>query len=247
MMGALADLARRYEILFYIGLAAGAAIYLRALLRANRLLHSTVFGLEREQLYARRSAAFSMLFICLFLAVTFYIVLHLIVPAMQAQPRPSRSTPGVLFTLSAPTGPALVAPQATLSPEQITSIALGTPLPTATATPALLPAGAGCENPSATLTAPAFGQSVAGPVEVKGTANIADFAFYKLEINGPSTGGNWQTLSAGSAPVVDGVLGQWDSSIYIPGNYNFRLVVYDASGNWPPPCVVPINIVTITE
>jgi hypothetical protein len=84
-------------------------------------------------------------------------------------------------------------------------------------------------------------------VEVVGTANIPDFAFYKLEINGPSTEGNWQTLSAGSTPTVGGVLGSWDSSIYIPGNYNFRLVVYDASGNWPPPCVVPINIVTITE
>jgi hypothetical protein len=246
-MSVLADLARRYEILFYIGLAAAAAVYLRALVRANRLLHSTVFGLEREQLFARRSAAFSMLFVCLFLATTLFITLHQIVPALQAQPRPGRATPGVLFTLAAPTGPMLVQEQPTLSPEQLTSIALGTPLPTATATPALLPAGAGCENPNATLTVPAFGQSVAGPVEVKGTANIADFAFYKLELNGPSTEGNWQTLSAGSTPVVDGVLGTWDSSIYVPGNYNFRLVVYDATGSWPPPCVIPINIVTITE
>jgi hypothetical protein len=135
----------------------------------------------------------------------------------------------------------------TLSPDQLTSIALGTPLPTATATVAAIPAGVGCENPLATLIYPAFGETVAGPIEVLGTANIPDFAFYKLEINGPSTDGNWQTLSAGSTPVVEGLLGTWDASIYDPGSYSFRMVVYDAAGNWPPPCTVPITIVVIPE
>jgi hypothetical protein len=248
-MGLIADLAERLEILIYIGLAAGAVLYLRALLRAHRQLRGTVFGLERESLYARRSRAFSMLFTCLFLATALYVSIHLIAPALElTRPgSPGRATPSVLMTPLEPTGPVLAPLLPTLSPEQLTSIALGTPLPTATATEATIPAGVGCENPLATLTFPAFGETVAGPVEVTGTANIADFAFYKMEINGPATGGNWQTLSAGSTPVKDGVLGTWDASIYTAGSYNFRLVVYDAAGNWPPPCVVPITIVAIPE
>jgi hypothetical protein len=156
-MSAIADLARQYEILFYIGLAAGAAIYVRAFLRAHQQLHSTVFGLERESLLGRRSAAFSMLFVCVFLAATFYMTVHLILPALQVRRDPGRPTPGVLITPGTPSGPVLAPVQPTLSDEQLTSIALGTPLPTATATEALLPAGAGCDNPGATLTAPALG------------------------------------------------------------------------------------------
>ena len=246
-MTTIADLATRLEILIYAGLALGAAFYIRAFLRAGRQLGGTAFGLERETLHRRRGSAFSLFFLCLFLGATLYVVIHLILPALDigGAGGPGRATPSVLMTPVEPSGPVLAPVPATLSPDQLTSVALGTPLPTATATEVNIPAGAGCTNPSATLTFPAFGESVAGPVEVKGTANIADFAFYKLEVNGPGTGGNWQTLSAGSTPVVDDVLGTWDASIYAPGSYNFRMVVYDAAGNWPPPCVVPINIVSI--
>jgi hypothetical protein len=245
-MRTIADLASRYEILLYGLLTLGAAFYLRAFLRANHQLTGTLFGLERETVAVRRSGAFSMLFVCLFLGTSLYIVIHMVVPALDLNRRNGPlATPSVLITPIVPTGPVLQPVPPTLSPDQLTSIALGTPLPTATATEASIPAGVGCENPQATLTFPAFGEAVGGPVEVKGTANIADFAFYKLEINGPGTDGNWQTLSAGSTPVVNDVLGNWDASIYPPGSYNFRIVVYDAAGNWPPPCVVPINIVSI--
>ena len=248
-MSVIADLANRIEILLYIGLAAGAVLYFRAFLRAHRQLSGTVFGLERETLYAHRSGAFSMLFLCIFLATFLYVFIHLVAPALNltGAGEHGRATPSVLMTPEEPAGPVLAPVAPTLSPEQLTSIALGTPLPTATATEAAIPAGVGCENPQATLSFPGFGETVAGPVEVKGTANIPDFAFYKMEINGPATGGNWQTLSAGSVPVTDGVLGTWDASIYTPGSYSFRLVVYDAAGNWPPPCVVPITIVSIPE
>ncbi len=134
-MRAIADLASRYEILLYIALVAGAAFYLRAFLRADRQLAGAVFGLEREALHGRRSSAFSMLFLCLFLGTTLYVVIHLVVPALDiGRPGGGRATPSVLVTPIEPSGPVLAPAPPTLSPDQLTSIALGTPRPTATAT-----------------------------------------------------------------------------------------------------------------
>jgi hypothetical protein len=105
----------------------------------------------------------------------------------------------------------------------------------------------GCENPDATLTAPASGERIAAAFEVHGTANIANFAFYKFEISGIGTGGAWLSLGVGTDPVVDGKLGSFDASAREPGNYAFRLVVVDSAGNFPPPCIVTVTIVQTTS
>ncbi|MBI3361452.1 MAG: hypothetical protein HY023_10120 [Chloroflexi bacterium] len=232
----------RLETFIYIGLTLGAVYYLRAFLRAQRQLSGTVFGLEREAVYAQRGVALSMLLVIVFFASALYVFLNIVMPALAPdignRPRP---TPAFAVTLVSSPGPVL-APARTLSPDQLTSIKLGTPLPTATEA---IPSGIGCPNPQVTITAPVAGAAVAGPVEVKGTASIPDFAFYKFELNGPGTEGNWRTLFTASAPVSDGVLGNWDGSIYAPGSYLFRLVVYDAAGHTPAPCVIPITIVAI--
>lgn len=244
-MSPIADLAERFEVLLYIAFVAGAALYGRAFLRAHRRLAGTVFGLEREAIQAQRSVAVSMAAVLVFVAAAVYVFVHVVAPALVPTAGGARPTPAFAGTLAGSPGPVLQPILATLSAERLTAVALGTPLPTLQPTEAPVPGGVGCSNPQATLSEPGFAAAVAGPVEVKGTADIPDFAFYKLEINGPATEGNWQTLSAGSAPVSDGVLGTWDASLYTAGSYNFRLVVYDAGGNSPPPCVIPITIVTI--
>ena len=120
-MRVIADLANRLEILLYIGLAAGAVLYLRAFLRAHRQLSGTVFGLERETLYAHRSGAFSMLFVCIFLATALYVSIHLVVPALNltGAGEPGRATPSVLMTPVEPAGPVLAPVVPTLSPENL--------------------------------------------------------------------------------------------------------------------------------
>lgn len=244
-MSPIADLAQRFEVLFYIAFVAGAALCSRAFLRAHRRLAGTVFGLEREAIQAQRSVALSMLAVLAFVATALYVFVHVVAPALVPGGDRARPTPAFAGTLASSPGPVLQPILPTLAAEQLTAVALGTLLPTLPPTEAPVPVGVGCSNPQAALTEPGFGAAVAGPVEVMGTADIPDFAFYKLEINGPATEGNWQTLSAGSAPVSDGVLGTWDASLYTAGSYNFRLVVYDAGGNSPSPCVIPITIVAI--
>ena len=82
-----------------------------------------------------------------------------------------------------------------------------------------------------------------GQVAVQGGANIINFAVYKFELKGESTGDTWIVVAANNATVVDpGLLGTWDSTSLAPGKYILRLVVYYLDGTYPTPCEVPINI-----
>jgi hypothetical protein len=116
----------------------------------------------------------------------------------------------------------------------------------ASATPQPAFVSQACPDPRVQLSAPATGQSLAGVVEIRGTATIPDFAFYKFEINGPLTGGEWWTVSdLFYTPVDGGLLGYWDAmpvALQAPGLYSFRLVVVDSTGNYPAPCVVQVRI-----
>lgn len=123
-----------------------------------------------------------------------------------------------------------------------------TPAPP-TATPinnAVIVDSSGCENPNVTLIQPQPNERIAGSFEAKGTANIPDFAFYKLELSGANTQGEWATVDVGNTTAISETLGTFDSSLYLPGEYAFRLVVVDAAGNSPPPCVVPVTLVSPT-
>src|SRR5207247_6293046 len=96
-----------------------------------------------------------------------------------------------------------------------------------------------------TLTAPKSGAHIAGAYEVHGTANIPNLAFYKFEISGAGTNGEWLSLGVGTKAVVDGALGNFDATAREGGEYAFRLVVLDSDGHFPPPCVVTVTIAGI--
>ena len=106
--------------------------------------------------------------------------------------------------------------------------------------------------PGATITSPIPGAILAGVVEVRGTANIDNFAFYVVEVS--TLGENWLTVITSQpdaeghmSPVIEGVLGTWDTRLQDAGDYALRLVVYDAVGNHPVPCTIPITIVALVE
>jgi hypothetical protein len=99
----------------------------------------------------------------------------------------------------------------------------------------------GCRKDSVHITRPAPNEQFTGGYEVHGTANIPNFAFYRLDISSASTNGAWVTLKVENAPVVNGVLGNIDTTPYEPGEYAFRLMVMDRAGNAAPPCVIVVN------
>jgi hypothetical protein len=206
-----------YQIQAFIAIGLLAVVYLGLYLRAHGRLSRTPFGLEREVLVKRQNRSLAMLTVLVILAVTVYLMNVVVVPQVDR---------------FQPTATALLEPTATASP--------------VAASQNIVVDSSGCENPNATLTAPKKGQRIAGAYEVHGTANIPNLAFYKFEISGAGTNGEWLSLGVGTKAVVDGALGTFDATAREPGNYAFRLVVLDSSGKFPPPCVVTVTIAGVT-
>ncbi len=102
----------------------------------------------------------------------------------------------------------------------------------------------GC-MPGVNISAPGNGDQVAGSVVFLGSASTNDFAFYKLEINGPETAGIWASLLGQviSQPVNNGLLGSGNFGGWQSGRYDVRLIVVDTTSNETGQCTIQIDIV----
>jgi hypothetical protein len=78
-------------------------------------------------------------------------------------------------------------------------------------------------------------------VQVMGAATVDNFDYYKFEFRVPGND-EWVFISRFDNAVPEGVLGFWNSDTVPPGNYEFRLVVVDGTGNFPEPCVVGLGV-----
>jgi hypothetical protein len=109
-----------------------------------------------------------------------------------------------------------------------------------TAPPLRLP---DCPHPQARLMTPKVNQVIEDKVEVMGTANIDNFAYYKFEFKSEDIEDEWHWVESFETPVEEGVLGTWDISNLPPGNYILRLTVVDRTGNYPfTPCEVSVYV-----
>lgn len=98
-----------------------------------------------------------------------------------------------------------------------------------------------CPNPVAQITYPAMDAVIGGYVDIRGTANIPNFHFYKIQFR-PENETGWGQLYQGDAPVVNGVLMTWVTSTVPPGVYWLRLIVEDPTGNYPEPCEIRVTV-----
>ena len=216
-----------------IGLAmlwAGRAYWL-----AEQALRQSQYGVQRERAAEARALALSVLLIAVSGLGLVLLFSQGISPGLAAL-RFDTPTPALVLVTAVPTA----APDVSiLLPGQPSPTPSGSATPAPTITPVPL-AGSGCRVASATITSPLPGAVISGQVDVRGSANIPDFAFYVLEIS--TVGDNWLNLSTEDKPVQDGLLGRWNASLYTPGEYAFRLIVYDARGAFPEPCTLPITI-----
>jgi hypothetical protein len=101
-----------------------------------------------------------------------------------------------------------------------------------------------CTDPRSVITAPAAGEVISGTTEVYGTANHERFSYYKLEYMqvGAEADGEFAFLMDSRQNVIDGLLAQLDTTELDNGTYVLRLTVVDNTGNFPPPCSVPVEI-----
>lgn len=117
-----------------------------------------------------------------------------------------------------------------------------TPTPVGTILPNM-PDPIGCDTDQAKLRIPTNGMVVFEPLEVIGQAYVDDFAFYKFELNGKSTFDQFAPLAEYSQPSqAETSLGQFVPSQYEPGQYQFRLNVFDLTGTARATCMVTIVI-----
>ena len=177
--------------------------------------------------------------------------------------------------LATPT-PTAIPPSSTLipiPPRETVSVPLPTHIVTAprTATvpsivdaatnPSLLPLGPGCDNPLAQITYPRDGQAFTWGVTipVTGTANVANFLFYKIQYipeasyNDPLKHDAWgelyaneknpQKMSGPPKPVVDGRLMEWQTKTITRGTWWMRLLATNTAGQYGDhPCTVKIVV-----
>ncbi len=250
----------------YLLCAVGLLFNLRSLMLARRELAGAEFELERDFALRRqaRSVTWALAFVELMLGI--YAVAHIISPTLRNDSLPtggqSASDSGTFQTL--------VPGQATVANAQGTPIsrsALEDPFLTLTAQPANLggagisvteppsptppgtiepgaPPPIGCNSPEAALQVPANGQVLYESVTVLGTAQTANFARYKFELSGPSTGNAFAPFGGDKTTAVTslGVLGQLPLVAFQPGTYRFRLVVFDATGQIKASCTITVNL-----
>ncbi len=212
----------QYETGLYLLLAFPLVLLLLRAWKAWTEVQGALFGLEWEQ--ARRRFYHSLL------GATF--VLGLMVAVFFAATLGRREYVGMVIPTITATLP--------LTPDATT----GTPQPTASPTP-LPPAEPdleACIPGQVEIVEPANGATVQGEIQIRGSASIPNFAFYKVEF-APKGTALFLTIKAGRQPKVDDVLVDvWDTGLLTPGDYLLQLVVVDTAGKAQPPCRILIHV-----
>ncbi len=218
-------------------LALISLFFLRLMWLARRDRTRSIFTLERENATIRMTRAFTGFIIVIGLIMGVYY-LSLVTPTI-VPPAPNTPTPTPIIALPpTPTPPPLLptptptpTPQPPVIPTVVEEI-------TPTSTPDLSKGQPpNCPNPGVKITQPGNGAHVDGVVQITGAATIDNFDYYKFEFRIPAIG-DWVFITRSNSKVTEGVLGSWNSDTVPPGEYEFRLVVVDTTGNFPEPCVV---------
>jgi hypothetical protein len=223
--------------------------YIRRAILARREGARSIFKLEQEQAHARytRSAVVSVIVVLIMVAV--FLVANPVLPTQTVatpEPTPTVTTgPLPASTLTPTPPPATITPTATATQVRPTRPVRPTDTPDVqvTETPVVRPPA--CPNPAVRITSPGVNQVVRGNVPIRGSANTANFDYYKVEV-GPGSNPRdheWTVVGAlHRSAVANGVLETFNSGAYAPGTYTLRLVVVDPTGNYPEPCRVTVTV-----
>ncbi len=220
-MGAVYRTLASYEPLIYIALAIGALFAFRRMWHSWREWRDSVYGLEREFALRRLGQATALAILILGLVFAEFFIATFVAPTLPASD-----------ILATPTLDLLVTPVGTVAPGTTALVV----------TQAVVPNGmSGCVPDQIMITAPKPGDIVKGIVEITGTANVPNFAFYKYEI-APMGTQNWAPISANRESVTSGSLGEWSTTSLTNGDYFLRLVITDNVGKELEPCVLAVRV-----
>ncbi|MBA4420171.1 MAG: hypothetical protein C0391_03400 [Anaerolinea sp.] len=212
------------ETYIYVFIGLISFIYFRKLIMALGEFKNSIFGLEKDHARTHIISAVGGLLLMLIAAVGVFIFITV-----------SGDNPSIFTIQKTPK----IDLSATLTPMDTQAIIAEGTQPSILEPPQVMDAPS-CQPGVIEWTSPQEGAEIRGKVELKGTANIENFGFYKYEYSVDQI--NWNALVVGTKIVTNDILGVWDTSLLVPGDYYLRLVVYDNQENSMPPCVVKINI-----
>lgn len=233
------SLIQAYSLWIYAAGFLAALLSLRELRKAQKDKKETIFTLEKELASVRENRARTSLILTIVLLFALTIVMFAVIPA-QPSPLAQKPTPTSLLVIELPTStPAPPTPTMTRIPTRPRPTPLP-PTPTATSTPLPPPP---CPQPGVQITSPVMNQIISGQVTILGTAKIDRFQFYKLEYGIGENPAQWHSIGEiNRTPVVNGILGVWNTTGFPSGVFTLRLTVVDITGNFPPPCDVRVII-----
>jgi hypothetical protein len=252
-MSAIVFAIEQLAIGLYILIAVGMLISLRGILRWRSAYRGTNYELERDIFSYRRANSLTILILLIEAALIVYGVGHIVAPKVREINVNTQPVEVVISDGDFRTPTPQVFSDARIDAsgvqleeldpaEQVQITPTLTPTPVGTIIPNM-PPPVGCETEDAWLQVPPNGMVVFEPITVRGVARTDDFAFYRFEIKGPSTFENFAPREDYPLPVTElGELGAFVPAFYEPGEYQFRLAVFDVTNALKASCTVNILI-----
>jgi hypothetical protein len=255
-MSGIVFLIEQLALGLYIIVGVFAFLALLSIRRAGREWRETHYELERELARNKQTNGWTALVLLAQMALVVLGVQQVVAPTLRSEidtlaqvttivqvdgdfrsPTPAPAGVGFVPDTSGVVINENLLGEAVLATPTLTPTPVGTLLPNP-------PAVVGCNTPNATLQIPANGMLIFDPATVRGTAFVEDFAFYRLEIRGGALD-NFAVLSQTTTPVNElGELGIFTPSVFEPGEYQFRLSVFDVTNTVMASCMVNIFVST---
>jgi hypothetical protein len=232
----------------YILLGLGAVVFFVRWRRARQTYLDANFELVRDLAGQQQNRMFIRWFALFALAIAVVFIQQFLAPYMVLNQQVAVTSTVVepTFITTTPQPPGDVNIEDLVSgnssdPEATPTVEftpVGTIIPNA-------PPPQGCDSPRASLQIPTNGMRVFETIQVIGTANTENFDSYKLELSGPGTSNIFAVISQSTTPAPDpAVLGQIVALAFEPGEYQFRLTVFDSNTTLVAACLVNISITT---
>lgn len=241
-MTVVIELIDNFAIWIYIACALTILVYLRVIYLAKRERGASLFTIEKEVATGRAyRAIFTIVGLLLIVSLVALVDLYL-APSL-----------GIVVAISTPEGPLILpTPTETLLPLPATPTISATRSPLVRPTPPWTPepeasptvpvVPASCPDLKARITYPGANQTIGGVVEVRGTATVEDFSFYKVEFCFGESASEFHVIDELKySPVENGLLVVWPTGS-LSGPVTLRLTVVKRDGNYPAPCEVPVMV-----
>jgi hypothetical protein len=258
-MSEIVYLIERISVGLYLVCGVVLLASLRRWLIAQGRLRAAEFELERELAQREKAGALTWTLGMIEVILGIVAISSVVAPAMRTDALNASNTANTaagqpeVFTTATPggSGAEVDAMLATVTAQAAAgdsgALILLTPVPTATPVGTIIPdlgTSEGCESDRAALLIPANGQVLFDVVTVVGTAWTENFSAYKFEIAGPATGGQFAPIGVNqTSPVREqGILGQVALAGIQPGDYQFRLAVFDNAATLRAYCTNTVRI-----